>query len=189
MIPPWLLNLANGRNVTIAFVLWLAYSLLLFNTGPYPSLQATVDGPLLEARFGYSQADASEQFRILEEDGRDTYRNFQLLDLLNAVLTATTLTLLLAFALSRLFAAGNPVGLLVFLPILGGILELLENALLLLLVSAFPSEATWASSIASPVTSLKLVISFTALPATLLSLAALGLKTVLNRWKATRSGQ
>ena len=97
MIPNWLVNVANGRNVTIALVLWFGYAGLFFNFGPYSSLRARADSPLLEERFGYSQAEAQEQLRILGEEGRGTYRRFQLLDGVNAVLMAIALTLSLAF--------------------------------------------------------------------------------------------
>ena len=181
MIPTWLMHVAKGRNVVIALVLWFACAVGLFNFGPYPTLKATAGGPLLEERFGYSQSEAQEQLRGLGEEGRGTYRTFQLLDGVNAVLMAAALTLSLAFALSRLVAAGNPLRLLVFLPILAGVGELVENSLLLVLVSAFPAEATFAGSLAGPVTSIKLILGFTALPVTLVSLLALGFKTRYNR--------
>ena len=184
MIPTWLLKVAKGRNVTIALVLWFGYAVLLFNFGPYSTLQTRAGGNLLEERFGYSQAEAQEHLGALGKEGRGTYRNFQLLDGVNAVLMATALTLSLAFALSRLFAARNPLRLLVLLPILAGVTELVENSLLFVLVSTFPSEATLARSLAGPVTSIKLVLGFTALAVTLVSLLALGFKTLYNRSKA-----
>ena len=110
MIPTWVLNLAKGRNVVIALVLWLIYSLLLFNLGPYSALRTKADANLLEERFGYSQAEVQKQLHDLGEEGRTNYRNFQLLDGLNGILMAAALTLALGFALGRLFADRNPIG-------------------------------------------------------------------------------
>ena len=69
---------------------------------------------------------------------------------------ATALTLSLAFALSCLLAAANPLRLLVLLPILAGAAELVENTILFVVVSNFPSEA---GSFAGFVTSVKLVLA------------------------------
>ena len=80
---------------------------------------------------------------------------------------ATALTLSLAFALSCLLAAANPLRLLVLLPILAGAAELVENSILFVVVSNFPSEA---GSFAGFVTSVKLVLGFTALPVALVRL-------------------
>jgi hypothetical protein len=184
MIPTWLQKIATGHAVVIALVLWLGYAMLFFTLGPYSTLQSAGGGDLLEETFGYDTTEAQERLRVLAEDGRNTYGKFQLLDALNAVLMTVALTLSLAFTLSRLLAARNPLRLLVYLPVLVGACELIENSLLLAMLSSFPSEATAAGKFAGPVTSAKLVVAFVALPITVLSFVALGIKALRDRSKA-----
>lgn len=183
MIPTWLQKVATGRVVVIALALWLGYAILLFTLGPYSTLQRAGGGDLLEETFGYGTAEAQERLRALGEEGRNTYGKFQLLDGLNALVMTVALTLSLTFSLSRLLAEGNPVRLLVYLPALAGACELLENSLLLAMLSSFPSEATAAGTLAGPVTSAKLVCAIVVLPVTVLSFVALGIKALRGRRK------
>jgi len=182
MIPIWLQNFARGRTVAIVLLLWLGIGGVLFTVGPYPSLRSAGGGDLLEETFGYSAADAREYLQALGEDGRNTHRTFQLLDGLNAAMTTVALTLSLAFTLCRLLGPRNALRLLVYLPVLAGACELLENWLLLALHSAFPSETSTAR-LAGPITSTKLVLGFSALSITVLSFLALGVKALRDRSK------
>lgn len=180
MIPNWLQNVATGRTVVVALVLWFGYAILFFALGPYATLRPAGGGPLLEETFGYGAAEVQERLHVLGEEGRNSYHTFQLLDELNALLMIIALTLSLAFTLTRLVAARSPLRLLVYLPVLTGAGELLKNSLLLAELSSFPA-ATAAGKLVGPVTSAKLGAAFIAFPVTVLCFVALGIKALGNR--------
>ena len=121
-----------------------------------------------------------ERLHVLGEEGRNSYHTFQLLDVWNALLMIIALTLSLAFTLTRLVAARSPLRLLVYLPVLTGAGELLENSLLLAELSSFPA-ATAAGKLVGPITSAKLGPAFIAFPVTVLCFVALGIKALGNR--------
>ena len=178
MIPNWLQKMATGRVVVVVLVVWLAYATLFFALGPYAMLQHAAGGPLLEETFGYGTAEVQEWLDLLGEAGRNNYYTFQLLDGLNALLMSIALTLSLAFTLSRLVSARSPLRLLLYLPVLAGIGDLLENWLLVTALSSFPSEAPASEALLGAVTSAKLVTVFAALPVTVLCFVALGIKAL-----------
>ena len=180
MIPIWLQKFATGRAVVMVLFLWLTYGILFFVLGPYATVQQAGGRPLLEETFGYGAAEVQERLHRLGQEGRVAYQTFQLLDGLNALLMTIALTLSLAFTLSRLVSARSPLRFLVYLPVLAGVGELVENSLLLTTLSSFPSEATTAAALAGPVTTAKLVAGFAALPVTVLCFVAFGIKALRN---------
>lgn len=184
MIPQWLQKAATGRNVIAALVLWLGFSVFLFNAGAYKSVQAAAGGAkLLEERFGYTSTQAVEFLQTLGNEGREAYRNFQFFDGLNALIMAVAFTLALTFAASRLLVASNPIRLIAFLPLAAGLCEWAENAALLSMLSSFPSEAPLASSLGSALTRVKFVLGFSVMPLTVLAFLALGFKALRQRRK------
>jgi hypothetical protein len=182
MPPAWLLKLATGRNVTIALMAWLAFSLLFFNFGPYQLLRsASANLDLLEETFGYTAQDGYNRIFILGEAGRALYQNFQWLDLVNAALTVIAFTLALTFTLSRLFPAGHAMQWLVWLPPLAGVGELIENFSLLALLSLFPTETPALADLASIATQFKQTVGFACLPIIVLSFTMLAPQKFLRR--------
>lgn len=186
MIPTWLQTFASGRAVVVALTLWLGFAAMFFAFGPYSTLRGVGGGDLLEERFGYSATEAQEWLRLLGEDRRDTYRGFQLLDGLNAAFMTVALTLSLTFTLSRLLGARNVFRLLIYLPVFAGVSELLENSLLLSMLSTFPSVASTAR-FAGPITGVKFVLGFSAMPITMISFLCLGAKALRDRARASRA--
>ncbi|MCI0422282.1 MAG: hypothetical protein L0312_24185 [Acidobacteria bacterium] len=181
MIPRWLQELARGRNVLFALVVWLGFGVLLFQFTSYPTLQAANNNqPLLEERLGYTADEAKQQMQALGE-WRASYRNFQILDYINAILMGCALTLALTFTLTRLFGPGNPIRLLALLPIVAVVGEFLENTLLIVLTSSYPDISSGLVGVASAATSLKLAIGMITLTLTALSLIALGVKSLFTR--------
>ncbi len=184
MTPQWLQKAATGGNLVAALVLWLGFSVFLFNAGAYQSVQAAAGGAkLLEERFGYTSTQAGDFLQTLGNDGRAAYRSFQFWDGLNALLMAVAFTLALAFALSRLLFARNPLRLIAFLPLLAGLCEWAENAALLSMLSSFPNEAPTVCSMASALTRMKLALGFSVMPLTVLAFLALGIKALRQRLK------
>ncbi len=189
MIPIRLQKFATGRAVVMAIILWLMYAMLFFARGPYATLRQIGDGPLLEETLGYGARDVQERLHVLGEEGRSHYHTFQLLDGLNALLMTIALSLSLAFTLSHLVAATNPLRLLVYLPALAGAGEVIENLLLLAALSSFPSESPTAGALAGWVTSAKLVAGFVAFPVTALCFVAFGMTTLRHRGRRRREEQ
>lgn len=180
VIPTWLMRLATGRVVLFALAVWIAYSVLFFALGPYTALHGATGGPLLEETFGYGALEVQEWLQTLKEPGRKDYGTFQLLDALNAVLMAVALTLSLAFTLSRLVGKESLLGMLAYLPIAAGMGELIENFMLLAALSSYP-EALPAAGLIGTVTSIKLLVGFSALLVTLLCFAWVGINALRGR--------
>lgn len=187
MPPTWLLKLATGRNVVAAMAVWLAFSLLFFNFGPYQLVRAaSADLDLLEETFGYTQKEGYSRIFILGEAGRALYQNFQWLDLLNAALTVVAFTLALTYSLSRLFPSGHAVHWLIWLPALTGVGEVVENFSLLALLNLFPAAAPPLVDIASIATQFKQTVGFACLPIIALSFSMLAAQNFLHRRGASR---
>jgi len=181
MIPIWLEKLATGRVVALALALWLGSTVASFVLGPYAEVQAAGGGALLEESVGYGPAEARAWLDRLGEAGRSAYWRFQWLDGVSALLMTAALALSLAFTLSRLLAGRNPLRALVYLPAVAGGSELVENGLLLRMLSSYPAAAPVAEALAGPVTGVKLVAGFAALLLVLGSFVALGIRRVRGR--------
>ncbi|MBL8045643.1 MAG: hypothetical protein JNL09_03835 [Anaerolineales bacterium] len=182
MPPTWLLKLATGRNVTFALAVWLAFSLLFFNFGPYQLLRAASGSlDLLEELFGYTAKEGYNRIFILGEAGRALYQNFQWLDLVNAALTVIAFTLALTYTLRRLFPAGHAMQWLIWLPSLAGVGELIENFSLLAMLNLFPAEAPVLADLASIATQFKQTVGFACLPIIVLSFTMLAAQRFMGR--------
>lgn len=170
MIPEKLRTLSSGRNVLIAIILWLAFSVYLFNFGPYGPLRSAGQGaPLIEESFSTEPDQIAERLTALGSERRDLYVRFQMLDVVNAVLTAAGMTLLLVFIYRRFVGPRNPAGLLVVLPLMLGAVDLLENILLISAITDFP-ETGFTASLLPTVIPVKLSIAFLIFPVLILGL-------------------
>lgn len=187
MLPARLQRVASGSGVIIAVALWLGYAVCFFTFGPYATLRGASGGDLLEESFGIGQEAPTARIRSFDEATRSLYTGFQWLDYVNAALMAVALTLILTFTLSRLLGPRNPLRILVFLPLVVGALEVVENSLLLSVLWGFPSEAVTAGMLLGPVTSAKLALAFAVLPVAGVSLVALGIRALRNRGASGQS--
>lgn len=130
--------------------------------------------------MGYAWSDVQIYFAMLGESGRELYRLFIVADFGNAVLMAVGLTLLMAFLLDRLNLGSTWVGLAVYLPALGGSLDIFENVLLLSMLGQFPELGESTARAASAVTSAKLatgVVAVAAIAISLLGWAAVSMRS------------
>lgn len=148
----------NGWVVLAIIIGWQAIASLFFVAGPYPALTALEVGTLPEERFGYQANELATWFESLEESGRATYQQFQLLDVLNAALGAIALSIGLGFVLPRLFPADHWVQSAKWLPTAIFGLELIENLLLYLNSANFPEPTL--TGIVPLVTLIKLIFGF-----------------------------
>ena len=185
MIPGWLERTASGRLVIVALVVWIGFGALIFN--PLYTEVSSASGGLLDETFGFTHEVAREKFERLGEAGRSRYQTFALLDCANALLFGIFGTLALVFSLSRLFKPGNFLRLLAFLPLVICLLDLIESALLLSMLSSFPEDFGTVARIASPLTMVKLVLAYAVIPMFVLSYIALAIKVLVGRRRAAAS--
>jgi hypothetical protein len=177
-----LFTLATGRLVLLALGVYLVFAVLFFSVGPYPRLSAmTGDRGILDERPGYTAAEAHALLEQLGETGRADYRLFLMIDLLNAVLLGTTLTLILVYVIRELFGPRPALLIVCLLPLLLAIGDLGENLTLLMLLDAYPAESSSLASVASVMTLIK-VAGMPAILLALVGLAAVGWKK-LRRWR------
>ena len=186
LIPGSLRAAASGKVVVGSLAIWIVSGAVLFAGGPYAAVRAAGDEALLEERFGYSSSQAFDWLQNLDQDGREAYRNFQWFDSVNAVFMAIALTVSLAFTLGRVTSDSNWLRLAVFLPASALLAELVENGLLLSLLSQFPELSDSAVTLAAAITRIKLVITFTTLSVVLLSYLALGANVLRSRLESKR---
>ena len=166
MIPTSLTHIATGRTVVVALLLWLGAGFVLFQLGPYPELAGMAPGlEPLDERMGYSWTEVEVYLAVLGESGRRLYRVFLVADLGNAILMASAVSLLLTFLTIRLGLERSWFGIAAFIPIAGGALDLLENAMLLVMLGQFPNVTESLAGAASMTTALKLVTGMAGLAA------------------------
>jgi hypothetical protein len=184
MIPQWLQDLAQGRFLFLALLLWLGFSGVLFKLTSYPTLRAANEfQPLLEERFGYGHADAVRQMRVLGE-WRESYCGFEILDCVNAALKSLLLAVWLAFSLLRLSKPNSPMRLLIVFPLLYLIIELIENALLYSLAASYPDLSHTLVSVANIVTRIKFLIGSITLALVVVGLIAAGVRAAFKPQEA-----
>lgn len=181
MNPRWLRKIATGRAVAIALLVWLSYSAIIFNWGPYPRLKRSII-ELPEEDFSATASESQSKLVQLGESGREHYRKFLRLDAANALITTIASTLLLTYALSHLVDSKSPAGLLVYLPIVAGICDLIENTQLAAAVKHYPHASLPALRVASIATRLVLPLGCIVLPVLAFCYAKLGLRA----WRVRR---
>jgi hypothetical protein len=163
VIPTWLRKIATGRAVAITLLVWIPYSALILNWGPYPKLKASIL-ELPDEDFTATGRETYSKLVQLGERGRERYRRFLQLEGGNILITTAASTLLMAYALSRLVQPKSPAGLLVYLPGVACLCELIEGSFLALALARFPDEATAGLRIASIATRIKILLGYIVVP-------------------------
>ncbi len=182
MIPLWLTALATGRAVVFALIVWLAAGILLFQVGPYPSLIELGQGlDPLDERMGYSWQEAMIYLAVLGESGRGLYRVFLVADMGNALLIAATFTLLFTFLVDKLKLGQSAIALLALLPSVVGVLDLIENTLLMIAIGQFSEVSRTVIGAASWSTQGKLGLGMVAFMTAGVGLLAWSVSTVRAR--------
>jgi hypothetical protein len=173
VIPTGLTDIATGRTVIVTLLLWLGAGFVLFQLGPYPELGGMASGlEPLDERMGYAWTDVEIYFAVLGDSGRRLYRVFLIADFGNAILMASAVSLLLVFLATRLGLERTWLGIVAFIPIAAGALDLLENTLLLVMLHRFPDIEESLASAASMTTALKLVTGTAAAATVVIGLIA-----------------
>lgn len=172
---------ADGVSVLVCVAVWLVFSAVFFEFGPYSELVRLSGAPLLETRFeGYDSDALSARLELLGAPGRGLYEQFQVLDGANAILMAVALTLLISFSAGSVAGEHSRFKLLAVLPTAAGGLELAENVALIEAIRSFPASGLFAHA-AGTITQIKLVVGFGSLLLALFSLVALGAAAIVRR--------
>lgn len=154
-----ILSLAQWPRVLLLVALYLAFGMLIFNTGWYPQLAELAGGlDILDNRFGYSGEDVTALFAAYGEAGRAQYRNFLVVfDFAYPLLFAVMAGALLAWLLRVAGASRGPLRKAYLAPLGMVVLDFIENGGELLLLSRFPAVPEPLVSFVSGMTMVKLI--------------------------------
>jgi len=184
----WLRRVASGRVALVAALFFVAFSIVLFNFGPVPDVVEAADGPLLDTRFGWDHDDARSFLSALDTEGRRLYAFALLIDTLYGLTFAVAGTLVLAWISGRLVAPTNPLGWVVLLPVLAGVLDLVENAGIFTLLALFPSVPSALGAALGLVTATKLILVNLSTVLTILGLAVVTVVAVFGGYRRMVGG-
>ena len=159
MVTEHLLARVTPRNLLLALVAFVGFSLISFRLGPYARLGVQATGmPLLDQTFLYTPAQVSATLTTYGADGRRAYIAFLALDMLYPFFYIGAVGLLLAFTMRRLLPAGRLARPFLLIPVAAGIGDWLENVVLLGLVLAYPAGLAPLALVAAGITATKLVL-------------------------------
>lgn len=174
-------RLTNARFVFAALALWLLTSGALFGLGPFSELKSAAGGSLPEEQFVYTSTAVQLSLERLGDTGRARYRVFQVLDALNAVITAIAFTALLGYLLPRAFPKQTRLRAIALLPVVFMLAEFVENSLLGYMALDFPHSVMPLAAVGSVATSIKLTLTLLIMIAVAGALLAWAVRTVRHR--------
>lgn len=131
---------ATGKNIIVLFLLTQTlYFVMIAYTIPQVT-KHTNNMDIFDMRpQGYSVTYAQELLDSLGDSGRTVYLTRQLpLDFIYPALFMATYTLLLSYVFKRAFATDSFVHVFVFVPILAGIFDYLENIAVIVMLTMYP---------------------------------------------------
>lgn len=165
-----------GRTPWLVSVVLLFVAATLVNTHFEQGITAATGVKILDMQFSYTAQQAQSTLAALGSTGRSAYASWLWIDFAFAIAFAlfqTTTIFRLADRISPALRA------LAFLPLVRGLLDLVEDALVAALLGAFPRAIPWLAVLAGTVTTTKWVLG-DALIAIFLLLG------VLSTWRSLR---
>lgn len=152
------------------FLPMLAAFALLFGWMMVPALPysaadfavQTNDGPSLDMMIGYSPEKAYEVLDGYGADGRAYYvRKLAVNDTVFPIAYSLLFAATLALLLERLTSSDSRLRYLAFLPLAGGVCDLIENVGILSMLLSYPARLEWIAASTSLITAVKLSINMT----------------------------
>lgn len=142
---------ATGKPILVLFVLTQAVYLVMLGYTIPQVTEYTDNMEIFDLRpQGYSAEYAKELLNTLGEDGRRIYLTRQIpMDLIYPGLFLVTYTLLLSYIFKRGFSEGSFMQQLIFVPILGGIFDYLENVGIVLMLTMYPDFSSTVARVSS----------------------------------------
>jgi hypothetical protein len=132
-------NLARGKNIAIAGVVYAAFATVL-NLGGAKIEEIAGSGSILDLRQYFTEAEAFAVLTRYGEEGRRLYVRLELVDLIYPLAYGTLFALILAYLLPRAFAASSAMRKLALLPALAVCMDYFENAGLITMASTYPER-------------------------------------------------
>lgn len=177
-------KLFGNRNVVGGlWIAFLAYGIYLFNFSYYPHLRMLSGGMAPpEELFGANQDYQVLFLERIGEAGLAMYRNFILLDFVNAILLGLVLCSTFYLFLVKLEAA-KAFFALAALPLATALLDIAENVVMLLNLTHAPDLDTSLSSIFTALTQAKLILGTLSFLVLLILIVAFAVTTISNKVK------
>jgi hypothetical protein len=175
-----LLRWSTGRMAVLGVAVMVIGGQLLFRLGPYPRLESLPGGADLPETASTAPAVVAAYLERIGPEGRVLYAQFQWFDLLNPVLICVALVPLIGWLVGRAGVADRPWRYLILLPVVGGAMDLVEDALLMGAIAAYPAPAA-GSGLLPLITMLKFGALLPVIPA----VVGLGIAAVV-RWRRGR---
>ncbi len=178
----WLQKRVSWRLALLLFGVQLLVSLIFFTLGWAPHLQALGDQTLIDTNFAYSADDLYRLLGNYGESGRSAYRDYLIqIDFWYGTLSGLAFASVLLAVSRSLRRLGGLFLALTLLPVLMTLFDYAEDVALLLVVGRFPDVVIPLASLASLLTSAKLILVYASLGA---MMAGIGLMLVQDLRKA-----
>jgi hypothetical protein len=146
------------RIVLILATVFVLMSLVIFNFGWVPRIQAISGQPLIDTLFAYSADDLYRILGAYGPEGRQLYIQYLVwLDFLYGTLSGVTFAAILLALSKGVDRLGGLLRASALIPILMMLLDYAEDTLLLLVLARYPEIVIGLASMASLFTSLKLI--------------------------------
>ncbi len=175
-------NVSNWRFLLPLMITTFAFSFVVF---PYyqARLTALSDGEFrpLDTQFLYTSQEVRNGFEALGEEGRGVYRMVVgQLDMIYPVFYGLFLVLLLANVVKKIAPPGSSRVLIALLPLLGVLLDYLENMNTLRLLSDFPAVDDGRVQWGAMMTRMKHIVGMTSVG----TIIVLTILLVVQRWRS-----
>ena len=170
---------ATLRNALIALALFATNGLVLGRLDQ-PLMKLASGEPKLDLRFGYDLATVEKLLNAYGVEGRSIYLLNLAVDTLFPILGAATVVLFAIVAVSDPFWQN----LLVVPPLVFGVTDLIENALLLSIVLDYPSLSPTLVAVTSAITQVKRTAYYTSALELILSVLVVALMQVRHQQKS-----
>jgi hypothetical protein len=184
-IVAWIDRLATSRNILLYLALYLA-----LNAAVLPLAQARIEaasggiGPL-DSQFTYSPTRAYAALAAYGNDGRQFYGIVEVTaGLVYPAIYGLFFALTIAYCFRRVMPPGHFAHRLALLPLVAALLDYVENALIVVLIMAYPERLAGLAVAAGLITALKSILFAATVLVVMIAIVAVIVVTV----RARRAG-
>ncbi len=179
----WIQARSTGKNVALSFSLNMVFYLTILYYSIPMVVRSAPDMKLFDVSpSGYSQEYAISLLNAIGPEGRDLYLSLQLpLDFVYPGLFIISYSLLLAWLLKKNYDLRSKAYYALYLPILAGLFDYLENIFVILMLKAYPDLSQSLVAFASFATVAKSVLSSVFFTLLTLSILQVVWKSVFNK--------
>lgn len=132
--------LTQRYTIATLWIVFLANGFALFSLGSYPQLKLLFEGKEFPEEIPLADWDYQTEFlKKIGEKGVEMYTTFQYLDFFNAALLGITVAATMYYAL-HIIEAPKWLNGIWFLPLAGGLADIVENAVMLFNLGGYPPE-------------------------------------------------